>query len=67
VTATQNTTSEVAGLLEFYVGRVSGNRLPSLLRELADAIEQEDDAEQLRRLGTSLRQMGNIALSRIKR
>jgi hypothetical protein len=50
--------------LDFYARRVAGNRLPGLLRELADAIRDEDDAEQLRRLGSSLKEMGNISLNK---
>jgi hypothetical protein len=52
--------------LDFYANRLAGNRLPGLLRELAEAIRDEDNAEQLRRLGTSLREMGNIASNKYR-
>lgn len=51
--------------LDFYVNRLAGNRLPGLLRELADAIRSEDDPEQLRRLWTSLNGMGSIVRNRL--
>lgn len=50
--------------LAFYVNRVAGNRLPGILRDLAEALEDEEDAEQLRRLGSSLRELGNIAMNK---
>jgi hypothetical protein len=64
VTGTQNTTSDI---LKFHTERLGGNRLPGLLREMADAIEEEDDPEQLRRLASALRGMGNVAYSRIRK
>lgn len=51
-------------ILQWYAARLSGNRLPGLLRELADAIEDEEDKEQLRRLSSSLREMGSIAANK---
>lgn len=53
-------------ILHSYANRLAGNRLPGLLRELADAIEDEEDIEQLRRLGSSLREMGSIASNRMR-
>lgn len=53
-------------ILHNYANRLVGNRLPGLLRELADAIEEEEDIEQLRRLGSSLREMGAIASNRMR-
>lgn len=50
--------------LQWYAARLSGNRLPSLLREIAEAIEDEEDKEQLRRLSSSLREMGSIAANK---
>lgn len=50
--------------LQWYAKRLSGNRLPSLLQELAEAIEDEEDKEQLRRLSSSLREMGSIAANK---
>lgn len=51
-------------VLNRYAERLADNRLQGLLRELAEAIDQTDDPEQLRRLGTSLKEMGSIALNR---
>lgn len=51
----------MADPLDYYVNRMAGNRLQGLLRELAEAIRDEDDPEQLRRLSSSLREMGAIA------
>lgn len=53
--------------LDFYTNRLAGNRLPGLLRELSDAIREEDDPEQLRRLGSSLREIGNISINKMRR
>lgn len=64
MTGTQNTTSDI---LKFHTKRLGGNRLPGLLREMAEAIEEEDDPEQLRRLASALREMGNVAYSRIRK
>lgn len=53
-------------VLDFYAGRVDGNRIPGLLRELASAIRDEEDAERLRRLGSSLREMGSVASNKAR-
>jgi hypothetical protein len=51
----------------FYVDRLSGsNRLAGLLRELGDAINAEDNTETLRRLGSSLRDMGGTTLNKAR-
>jgi hypothetical protein len=51
----------------FYVGRLAGsNRLEGLLRELGDAINEEENAEILRRLGTSLRDMGGMTMNKAR-
>ena len=51
--------------LDFYTNRLAGNRLPGLLRELSDAIRDEDDPEQLRRLYTSLQGMSGITKNKL--
>lgn len=51
----------------FYVDRLAGsNRLAGLLRELGDAINEEENAEILRRLGTSLRDMGGTTMNKAR-
>lgn len=48
----------------FPVDRIKDNRLQGLLRELLDAIKDEDDPEKLRKLGQSLRLIGDRARSK---
>jgi hypothetical protein len=48
----------------FPVDRIKDNRLQGLLRELLDAIKDEDDPEKLRKLGQSLRLIGDSARSK---
>lgn len=43
-----------AKLYRFPVERVADNRLQGLLREIAEAIQEEGDAERLRAFGQSL-------------
>jgi hypothetical protein len=51
----------IPNIISEQIGRVSGNRLPGLLSELAEAIEDEEDREVLRRLTGILRAMSNQA------
>lgn len=48
-------------LLQFPVERIRDNRAKGLLREVAEAIADCDDPEQLRKLGQSLRMLGDAA------
>lgn len=48
-------------LIAFAVERVTGNRENGLLRELAEAIEDCENPEALRRLGQSLKMLGDAA------
>lgn len=45
----------------FPVDRIRDNRLQGLLRELLEAIAQEGDPEKLRKLGQSLKLIGDRA------
>ena len=51
-------------LLAFAVERVTGNRENGLLREIAEAIEDCEDPDALRRLGQSLKMLGDAARSK---
>jgi hypothetical protein len=51
-------------LIDFPVERIQDNRLLGLLRELAAAIEEEDDPATLRKLGQSLKLIGDQARSK---
>ena len=53
-------------VLEGYARRVNSNRLQGLMRELGEAMADEDDPEQLRRLGSSLREIGSIAMNKYR-
>lgn len=48
----------------FPVERIKDNRLQGLLRELQEAIAQEEDADKLRKLGQSLKLIGDRARSK---
>lgn len=48
----------------FAVDRIKDNRVHGLLRELADAIHDEEDGEMLRRIGQSLKLLGDRARAR---
>lgn len=48
----------------FPVDRIADNRLQGLLRELLEAIAQEDDPAKLRKLGQSLKLIGDRARSK---
>jgi hypothetical protein len=48
-------------LLAFPVARISDNRVQGLLRELAETLEQEDDAESLRATARSLKMLADVA------
>lgn len=47
-------------LLQFPIMRVNDNRLQGLLRELAEAIEQDEDPANLRNLAVSLKSMSDV-------
>jgi hypothetical protein len=53
-----------SALINFPVNRMQDNRLLGLLRELGDAINQEQDPATLRRLGQSLKMIGDHARSK---
>ena len=53
-----------AQLYTFPVDRIADNRLQGLLREIAEAIQDEGDAERLRSFGQSLRMLTGRARSR---
>lgn len=48
----------------FPVERVKDNRLKGLLRELQEALLETDDPELLRKVGQSLRMIGDSARSK---
>lgn len=48
----------------FPVGRIKDNRLKGLLRELEEALQDTEDPELLRKLGQSLRLIGDRARSK---
>jgi hypothetical protein len=45
----------IPNIISEQIGRVSGNRYPPLLEELAEAIEDEDNPETLRRMRSILK------------
>jgi hypothetical protein len=51
-------------LINFPVERIQDNRLLGLLRELAEAIREEDDPATLRKLGQSLRLIADHSRSK---
>lgn len=51
-------------LLDFPVERVRDNRLLGLLREISEAIKEEHDPMVLRKLGQSLKLIGDFARSK---
>jgi len=64
VTATPTITSDRDGgrkLSTFPVDRVKDNRMNGLLRELAEAIDSEENPELLRCVGQSLKLIGDSA------
>lgn len=48
----------------FPVNRIGDNRLKGLLREITEAIEETDNPELLRKLGQSLKLIGDRARSK---
>lgn len=64
MTAIPTTTSEKGGGREpstFPIDRVNDNRLNGLLRELAEAIAEEENPALLRTIGQSLKMIGDRA------
>lgn len=59
--------SFVHSLIDFPVERIRDNRLLGLLRELAEAITEEHDPIVLRKLGQSLKLIGDHARSKAYR
>lgn len=55
---------EDAGLYTFPVARMGDNRLQGLLREIAEAIEEEGDAARLRTFSQSLNLLAGRSRSR---
>lgn len=50
---------------KFHIDRFSNsNRMTGIIRDLTEAINEEDDPEILRRLGTSLKDIGGTALNK---
>lgn len=49
---------------DFPIDRIKDNRLQGLLRELLEAIKDEEDPDKLRKLGQSLKMIGDRARSK---
>lgn len=56
-----NSEADILHRMSYAIHRLPGNRLPSLLHDIAEAIASETNHEALRKLGQSLKMAADIA------